>query len=235
MYNYADQSADFLIPDGLQPLVLRISGQPDQAIPRAINEPVTWKEADSAGGQVVESGAVWAWPMAATPIRPPLGAVLIDNRGNAWTILAIEEIDHVAEWHATTRNLSIAYELNNMATVLQAEYVQSPGGEALPSWRTILTGIPARFQPVRQEARILEDADWPKTTYEVILGLDIFAPQVPVEPVNADYRLVDTAGRHYRIVEYQRPARIDCLPRAVCVLIVEGSEGGASDRVSSGS
>ena len=63
-----------------------------------------------------------------------------------------------------------------------------------------------------QEAQILEDAEWPKTTYHVFLGTDIFAPEIPVEPASADYRLVDSAGRHYRIVQYQRAERIDALP-----------------------
>ncbi len=34
-------------------------------------------------------------------------------------------------------------------------------------------------------------------------------------------------------MKYQRPERIDALPLAVCVLILEGSEGGATDRLSS--
>ena len=42
--------------------------------------------------------------------------------------------------------------------------------------------VPARFQPQTQDAQILEDADWPKTTYHVYLGTDIFAPNIPVEP-----------------------------------------------------
>ena len=119
--------------------------------------------------------------------------------------------------------------------MLKASYAKSPGGEAVATWTTQLTDVPARFQPFRQDAEILEDAEWPQTSYRVFLGTDIFAPEIPVEPASADYRLVDAAGRHYRIVQYRRPERIDALPVAVCVLIIEGSEGGASDRVSSSS
>src|SRR5208282_284600 len=114
-------------------------------------------------------------------------------------------------------------------------YTKSPGGEALATWTQILGGIPARFQPVEQEARILEDAEWPKTTYHVFLGIDIFAPAIPVEPASADYRLVDAAGRHYRIMHYRRAERIDVLHMAVCVLILEGSEGDAVDRLDNSS
>ena len=132
-----------------------------------------------------------------------------------------------------TRNLAIANGLNNVAAVYKATYSKSPAGEAVATYAAILEGIPARFQPIDTTEQILEDAEWPKTTYHVILGTDIFAPEIPVEPASADYRLVDSAGRHFRITQYQRPQRIDALPIAVCVLIIEGGEGQAIDRLSS--
>ncbi len=131
--------------------------------------------------------------------------------------------------------LAIVNRLDDTAAVLKATYTKSPGGEALPTWTQVLGGIAARFQPSDQTARILEDADWPKTVYHVCLGVDIFAAEIPVEPASADYRLVDSAGRHYRIVRYRRAERIDALPLAVCVLIIEGSEGNAIDRVTGSS
>jgi hypothetical protein len=228
-----DFTADFFTLDNLQPLKLRITGQSDQTIPQALNEPASWKDPDKAGGNVLEGDQLWVWPLVFTPGQPPLGSVLIDQYGTAWTILSIVRKDGINAWEARCRNLSIVYGLNNVAAVLEASYTKSPGGEALPTWTQVLSGIPARFQPVEQEAQILEDAEWPKTTYHVFLGTDIFAPEIPVEPASADYRLVDLAGRHYRIMQYQRAERIDVLPLAVCVLVIEGSEGGAVDRLSS--
>ncbi|MGO9114395.1 MAG: hypothetical protein ACLP9L_34700 [Thermoguttaceae bacterium] len=226
-----DWTTDFYTLDNLQSLTLRIAGQTDQAIPAALNTPADWKDPDKAGGNVLEGDQMWVWPIAATPSRPPLGSLLIDHYGTAWTILNVVRKEHVNVWEARGRSLSIVYGLNNVASVLKASYTKSPGGEALPTWTQILDAIPARFQPVAQEARILEDAEWPKTTYEVFLGTDIFAPTIPVEPASADYRLVDSAGRHFRIMQYQRAERIDALPMAICVLIIEGAEGGAIDRV----
>jgi hypothetical protein len=234
-----DFTADFFTLDNLQPLTLRIAGQSDVVIPQAIDEPVEWKDPDKAGGNVLEGDTLWIWPSLATPgvpLGPPLGSLLIDTDGTAWTILAVtQKKAPLNVWEVRCRNLSVVYGLNNVAAVLQASYTKSPGGEALPTWSQIFSGIPARFQPVEQVARILEDAEWPKTTYHVFLGTDIFAPEIPVEPASADYRLVDSAGRHYRIMQYQRAARIDTLPLAVCVLIIEGREGGAVDRLSSSS
>jgi hypothetical protein len=230
-----DFTADFFTLDNLQPLTLRIAGQPDQAIGKALAEPANWKDPDRAGGNVLEGDRQWIWPIVFTQAKPPLGSRLVDAWGTAWTILDVTRKDAVNVWEAHCRNLSVVYGLSEVAAVLRATYTKSPGGEALPTWNTLLTGVAARFQPVDQEARILEDAEWPKTTYHVFLGTDIFAPEIPVEPASADYRLVDTSGRHYRIVKYQRPERIDALPFAVCVLVIEGEEGGAVSRVSSSS
>ncbi len=230
-----DWTADFYTLDNLQPLTLRIAGQADVAIPVALSEPAQWKDPDRSGGNVLEGDRAWIWPIVATKIRPPLGSLLVDQYGTVWTILNITRKDHVNVWEAHARNLSIVYGLNNAASILKASYTKSSGGEALATWTQILSGIPARFQPVEQEARILEDAEWPKTTYHVFLGIDIFAPAIPVEPASADYRLVDAAGRHYRIMRYRRAERIDVLPMAVCVLIIEGGEGEAADRLGSSS
>jgi hypothetical protein len=230
-----DFTADFFTLDNLQPLTLRVAGQPDQAIRAALNTPAAWTDPDEAGGQVLEGDQVWAWPIVFTPARPPLGSTLFDQYGTNYVVLAVERIDIMNLWQARGRNLSVVYGLDNLATVLEATYSQSPGGEALPTWNPVLEGIAARFQPVAQDAQILEDAEWPRTTYHVFLGTDIFAPEIPVEPASADFRLVDSAGRHYRIVKYQRAERIDALPMAVCVLVIEGEEGGAGSRVSSSS
>ena len=229
-----DSTADFYLQDNLEPLTLQIAGSSDIAIPAAVSMPAEYAEQDSSGGNVLEGDKLFAWPQNASP-RPPLGSRIVDGNGAAWTILAVDAKGDVKTWDCRTRALAIVNRLDNTAAVLRAAYTKSPGGEALPTWTQVLAGIAARFQPVEQTAQILEDAEWPKTVYHVYLGVDIFAPEIPVEPASADYRLVDSSGRHFRIVRYQRAERIDALPMAVCVLVIEGAEGEAGDRVSSSS
>jgi hypothetical protein len=228
-----DLTPDFYVLDILEPVTLRVTGQPDVAIPAALSRPANWKEADPSAGNVVRGDRIWAWPVIAAPVQSPLGAVIVDSGNVQWTILAVVKKTHAGIWEYHARDLTIVNNLDDLATVLKASYAKSPGGEAVATWTTQLTNVPARFQVFQQEAKILEDAEWPQTTYHVLLGTDIFAPEIPVEPASADYRLVDARGRHYRIVKYQRPERIDALPIADCVLVLEGSEGGATDRLSS--
>lgn len=229
-----DFTPDFYMFDNLTSLTLRATGQADATIPRAINSPADWSEAEQAGGNVLAGDRVWTWPIVSTPTQPALGSILVDVEGNSWTILSITKQPIVNTWSARCRNLFIVYGLNNLATVLKATYTRTAAsGEAVPTWATYLSGIAARFQPAEQDTQILADAEWSKTTYNVYLGTDIFDPITPTGPASADYRLVDADGRHYRITQYQRPDRIDALPMAVCVLITEGSEGGAISRISS--
>ena len=230
-----DHTPDFFFLDNLEPITLRVTGKSDQVIASALSEPADWKDPELAGGNVLEGDTLWVWPIEVTPTQPPLGSLLIDQYGTAWTILDVQRKQHVNTWEAHGRNLSVVYGLNNFATVLKASWSKSPGGEAIPTWSTILSGIPARFQSIDIEAQILEDSEWAKATYHVFLGVDIFSPNIPVEPASADYRLVDVAGRKFRIVSYQRAERIDALAMATCVLIIEGAEGGAQDRLAASS
>ena len=228
-----DFSADFLTLDNLVPLTLRIAGQADQAIPSARtiaeNQRPRPSRRPSPAGRSLLGLAYRRHPNRTATGLPPdrlLRAILDHPRHHRkqtpWGV-----------WTAHCRNLAVANGLNNVAQVWKATYTKSPAGEALATYSLLLSGIPARFQPLDTTEQILEDAEWPKTTYHVILATDIFAPEIPVEPASADYRLVDSAGRHYRIMKYTRAQRIDALPIAECVLIIEGSEGNAIDRLSS--
>src|ERR1700691_1151798 len=155
-----DFAEDFYFLDALTPLTLRIAGQSDQAIPQAMNHAPNWKDPDNAGGQVLEGDRYWVWPIPSTPTQPPLGSILIDQWGEVWAILSIKRKPvPIGTWAAQTRNLSVVNGLNNVATVLEASYTKSAAGEALPVWNTVLTNVPARFQPLTQDAQILEDAE----------------------------------------------------------------------------
>jgi len=227
---HLDFTPDFYLLDNLEPLTLQITGLSDVTIPAAVSMPAEYAELDHGGGNLLKGDRLFAWPRNVSQ-RPPLGAKIMDSNGDAWTILAVDAQGDVKSWDCRARALSIVYRLDNLATVLKASYTKSACGEAQPTWTPILTGIGARFQPVETEAQILENAEWPKTTYHVYLGVDIFAAEIPVEPASADFRLVDSTGRHYRIMQYQRAQRIDALPIAVCVSIIEGTEGAAIDRM----
>jgi hypothetical protein len=219
----ADISQDLLLCDNLDSVTLKVTGDADVVLADCVlSEPTTVRELDPSGGQILRKATLFVWPVDQSD-QPPLGAQILDSDGAYWTILQLERKQHVETWEATCVNLSVEAGLDNVATVLRANsYTKNSAGEAVPTWTEIATGIPARWQPLQEEAQIFEDADFTKTTYRVTFGT---APiDTPRELAGGDYRLVDKDGNHYRVTEYIQEERIDRLPVAICVKILEGAE-----------
>lgn len=218
-----DISQDLLLCDNLDSATLKVSGLADVALDDCIvSVPATWRELDPSGGQIIRKGTLFVWPADRSDM-PPLGAQILDSNGDYWTILRLEYKQHVETLEATCVNLAVEAGLNNVATVLRANvYTKNSAGEAIPTWTEIATGIPARWQPLTEEAQIFEDADFTRTTYRVTFG----SPPIttPSELAGGNYRIVDGDGNRYRVTEYIQEDRIDRLPVAIAVKVLEGSE-----------
>ena len=235
VFNYTDRSADFAyLAPGNKAYTLCIAGQPDLVLPSVLTEPVSYREELPADGMVQQGDLLAVWPIANSQ-QPPLGSRLIDPAGAVWTILTVVRKDQVNTWECTARNLAVAYALDNFATVLSARYTKSPAGAAIATWTPIGPAIAARFQPQSQHAQIFEDAEWTKTQFTVVLSQDVLDwTGYPVELTGSNYRLMDQQGRHYRVTGYSQAQRIDVLPTATAVLVLEGAEGLLCERSSSG-
>ena len=219
----ADMSQLLMLVPGLETATLRIPGQPDIALVSCVlAEPETWRELEPSGGWVVRRGQMFIWPVDRSP-EPPLRTVIVDSDGVYWTVLSALHKHQVETWEAKTVNLAVYYDLDNFATVLRANtYTKNTAGEAVPVLTTLATDIPARWQPITEEAQIFEDADFTKTTYRVTFGA---APiDEPKQLAGGDYRLIDQNGNRYRVTEYIDEERIDVLPVAIVVKILEGAE-----------
>jgi hypothetical protein len=93
-----DHTADFYFLDNLEPVTLRVAGQPDVIIPAALGRPTDWKEAHATTGNVLEGDRIWAWPHVATPVQPPLGSIILDSDMTQWTILTAVKKGHAGIW-----------------------------------------------------------------------------------------------------------------------------------------
>ncbi len=223
-----DIADDLLLVDGLDTLTLKVTGQADVVLSECVvSEPIDVKETEPTGGQVIQTDTLFVWPVARCT-QPPLGSVLVDEDGTYWTILAVRRKQHVDTWEARCRNLSIVTGDDNVATILKAGYGHGNAGEALAVWKGAVSGaltptsadqVSARFQPSKETARILFGSEFTETTYRVL-----FKTPVPIELAGGQYRLVDSDGYRYRVVDYQNEERIDKLPVAIAVRITEGAE-----------
>jgi hypothetical protein len=94
---------------------------------------------------------VWLLPIAELPESPRLGDVVLDGDGHRWTILEVERMTLTGRWSCKTRNVAIAYGLDDTIAVLKATYAKSDGGAVEPTWQVWKTGIRARIQPLEME------------------------------------------------------------------------------------
>jgi hypothetical protein len=224
-----DFSADLEVMYGLDTFTLKVEGQPDVTLQDCVlNEPVDIRETEPTAGQVIQMDQLLVWPIYKSPTRPPLGSVLVDVDGDYWTILAVRRKQHIETWEAHCRNLSVIPAVANYATVLRAEYGRGRANEARPEWKGLFSGqtpqtaadtIPARFQPAGEDAMLRFGSEWTRETYRVILS-----QKLPMTLAGGEFRLVDELGNRYRITRYYDEQRIDRLPVAICVRIIEGRE-----------
>jgi len=209
---------DFRYLDGLHPATLKVIGDADTALQRVLDQPVTTKEMQASKGQVVQGDRWFLWS-ASESESPPLGSVLVNEDGTYWTVLAVEWTELVEVYKVQVRNLAIRPAVQNLATVLKADYVRAAGNDRRAVWHEELADIPARFQPSVEDAQLFLGGDYIKTTYRVY-----FDAPVPVELAGGQYRLKDCRGWLYKVMMYVDEERIDTLPVAIAVRILEKAE-----------
>jgi hypothetical protein len=103
-----DNTSDFYLQDNLEPLTLQVAGNPDVQIPAAASMPAAHSKQDPSGGSALAGDKLFAWPQNVSP-RPPLGSIIIDGNGVAWTILAVDAKGDVRTWDCHARATAMFY------------------------------------------------------------------------------------------------------------------------------
>lgn len=213
-----DCSSDFQYLDGLHAMLLKPIGGEDVRLEQVLNQPVTRKEMEASKGMVQQGDRMVEWS-AFDSIEPPLGSVLVGADSLYWTVLSVTKIELMQTYKAQVRNLAIRPAVENVATILHATYKRAAGNDRKAVWSVILDDIPARFQPSVEAAQLFLGGEYIKTTYRVI-----FQHPVPVQLAGGEYRLRDSQGWLYRVELYMDEERIDTLPVAIAVRIIEPAE-----------
>jgi hypothetical protein len=205
---------------------LRI-GSTDTHLSRVLTEPTEIKELEPSGAQVTRSGTMFVWSKRRS-VQPPIGSIIIDADGAYWTVWKTTNKQHVETYEVFALNLNIVTAAANVATILKAEYGKGEANEAQATWyglwSDVLGGtaedtVPAKFQPSSEDASLAFGAEWTAETYRVF-----FLTPLPSELAGGEYRLVNSAGERFRVVQYYQEGRIDRLPVAICTKITEGEE-----------
>ena len=118
-------------------------------------------------GQYAAVGVVWHLPVAELPIPPQLGDMIRDGQSQRWTILEVKRATLGARWRCETRNVAVAFGLDDTISVLKT--VPDGGGSSTPTWRTWKTGVRARIQPVETKITTVNETPTTTTAYRIFV------------------------------------------------------------------
>jgi hypothetical protein len=194
-----------VIVDGTEVVTLRRRGSSATvAVSAAWRANVQDREAEPAGGAVVQADAEWQLQLAGSE-RPHVGDVVIDGAGRHWIVLVVDHLPRLSRWKCETRELRITYGCGERVDIERPVWSEGETPEIV-GWTYLVTAIPVRIQPVEFDL----DADSnSQAVFRVILG-------EPLDLAPHD-RLTAGDGTTYSVRSFEQAERIDALPVAVVV------------------
>ena len=132
----------------------------------------TWKQVPS-DGRVAASSVTWHLPTDELSDAPRLGDVILDGDGRRWTILGVQRATLGTRWQCVSRDVALAYALDDTVSILKATYTKGDCGAAEATWRTWRTGVRARIQPAGVKATTEHGARQTTARYQIFLEEDL--------------------------------------------------------------
>lgn len=120
----------------------------------------------ASGGRHLAATVVWHLPIVELPLSPRLGDVVLDSDGQRWTILEVKRATLGARWRCETKNVAVAFGLDDTISVLKT--VASPSSSE-PVWRPWRTGIRARVQPIDTKITTSDGTSTTTTRYRIFI------------------------------------------------------------------
>jgi hypothetical protein len=120
-------------------------------------------------GRYTAAAVAWHLPVAELPVAPQLGDVLLDGSGQRWTILGVSRATLGTRWCCQTKNVAVAFGLDDTISVLKASGTDGSGQTV---WRTWRTGVRARIQPIQTTISDVAGTATTTRTYRIFVEED---------------------------------------------------------------
>ena len=150
----------------------------------------TWKKAPS-DGRLTACDVTWHLPADELTDSPRLGDVILDGAGRRWTILDVQLATLGARWQCTSRDLALAFGLDDTIGILKATYAKGDCGAAEPTWLMWRTGVRARIQPAGTKEDAQQQARQTVPRYRIFLEEDL--------AIDHNHRIQGPDGTFYRV------------------------------------
>jgi hypothetical protein len=139
---------------------------------------------------------------------------VVDADGQRWTVLEVQRAALQTCWQCMTRNLAIAYGLDDTVTILKAVYAKGTGGAAEATWQVWKTGIRARIQPAALDVGTRHQARHTAARFQIFLEEDV--------PLNHNHRIRGPDATIYRIHGTNASQRIGELQQVDATRLSDG-------------
>ena len=192
------------VVDGLTSATVRRPGSSTSTeVAHALRRPVRTREAQKSQGRYTASDVVWHLPSSETSTPPRPGDVIVDEEGQRWTVLDVQEATLGGRWRCVARNLAVVHGLDQYVDVEKAAYAKGDGGADRPTWRAWKTGVRAKIQPARVQVEDEHERRVAVAGFKVFLASDL--------PVDHTHRIRGPDGTVYRVTGCRKADRIDAL------------------------
>jgi len=193
------------VADGLQSVRLVRAGTLAPVVfNKALRRAIGTTETAPSGGRVTSSDVVWHVPADPSSAPPEIGDRLVDSTGLVWAILETRIETLSARWRCRARRLAIADRLDAYVTLQQATWSKGLAGAPVATWTDVAARVPAHIQPLEVNAEIRQQRGHGESTHRVWFAANY--------DLTVNHRLVDAAGRIYRVLKMIDLDRIDALP-----------------------
>lgn len=194
------------VADGLESITLlrrEIPADRGVAIAHALRRTIDLAEVVGGNKRTIETDgryfaadASWSFPTAELTGEPRLGDTLLDAAGHRWKILEVRLVALGARWRCRTRELSIAYGLEDDIAVLKAAYSKSASGAVETAWNVLREHLRGRIQPLETKIATEKSSEISVRRCRIILEepLDLDHTHRLRGPDGALYRIVAAAG-----------------------------------------
>lgn len=191
-----DPSTDFeTVVDGAAAVTLNRRGSSDNvSIATALRRNLSTSEIVASDGRLRSGDTRWHFSAAevSTSSPPRMGDWIVPSDGTRFQILEVRRDTLSNRWRCVTRDLRVAYGLDDTITIEEASYAKGTAGAQEATYSTHQTGIRGRIQEVDAEAGTTAGARRTERRFAVMLEADL--------ELGTQHRLKDREGKLYRVV-----------------------------------
>ncbi len=184
---------DFVdVVDGLEAVTLNRRGSSSNvSVTSALQRSVSTAEIAGSDGKYRAGDVRWHLPVSEVSSTPRLGDWIVDAAAERWQVLEVRLDTLSTRWRCVTRNLAIAYGLDDTLVIEKAVYAKGTAGASEASYHVWRSGVRARIQEVAAVMGTEQETQRTAKRFEIFLEDDY--------AINHNHRIRDRRGNYYRI------------------------------------